>query len=65
MSNEEFWDRIGQRIEFYHYLLEESTKEGYYFIENKKKLEDSQHYRNKLNYFLRRKSFYDKYYFLE
>ncbi len=64
MSNEEFWERLGQRIAFYHYILEESTKEGYFFTENQKKLENSQHYQKKLINFLRRKNFYDKYYFL-
>jgi hypothetical protein len=62
MSNEEFWDNLGYRVDFYYYLLEKSEK-NVSSEENQKNLGSWQQYEKKIEQFLRVKSFYDKYYF--
>ena len=62
MSNEEFWDNLGYRIDFYYYLLEKNEK-NISAEENQKTSGSWQQYQKKIDQFLRVKSFYDKYYF--
>ena len=62
MSNEEFWDNLGYRIDFYYYLLEKN-EENLSLGEIQKNSERWERYQKKIDQLLRVKSFYDKFYF--
>ena len=62
MSNEEFWENLGYRIDFYYYLVEKNEK-NVSSDENQKIVGNWDQYLKRIDQFLRVKSFYDKFYF--